>query len=343
MKLAPLVSFALLAFPALASAQGTLTPPSAAPAPSMRSLDQIEPRRPLGTPNQLNTATLVISAPGSYVLQGNVTVAAGDAIQIRADDVTLNLNGFTIASTAGTAEGCGIRLGGTTATARRARLRNGRIYSPGYTFESGPPSVFTGGGFAQAVAPDHADACSDVLVEEVQISSGQGGIDAGPDSTVSDCMVRFVSSFAIRATTVRDSVVAMAGGPGIEATTVLRCQSETVGAEPAIRATTVTASTGICSTFDPFSGGGIIASGTATDSFGSDGTYDGVGLAAADAIRCFGSSTGTGIKVSNTARFCFGDGSTDTAIVGPTFIGCWYNYGTLPTTRTRYLMPDAAP
>ncbi len=40
----------------------------------------------------------VISEPGSYILTGNLSVPDGDttAIEVRADDVTLDLNGFTI-------------------------------------------------------------------------------------------------------------------------------------------------------------------------------------------------------------------------------------------------------
>ena len=73
-------------------AQGSLTPPGA-PAPTMKSLAQIEPRTPI------SSAPFTISVPGSYYLTTNVTVSAGDAIIIAANNVTLDLNGFTISST----------------------------------------------------------------------------------------------------------------------------------------------------------------------------------------------------------------------------------------------------
>src|SRR5438105_9353803 len=75
--------------------QGSLTPPGA-PAPTMKSLDQIEARKPLPG----GTAAITISQPGSYYLTGNLSVASGDGITISVDKVALDLNGFTISSNA---------------------------------------------------------------------------------------------------------------------------------------------------------------------------------------------------------------------------------------------------
>jgi hypothetical protein len=81
-------------------AQGPLTPPGL-PAPSMKTLDQIEARTPISatvTPGAGPYFT--ISQPGSYYLTGNITVTTGSAIVITAaSDVSIDLNGFTIAST----------------------------------------------------------------------------------------------------------------------------------------------------------------------------------------------------------------------------------------------------
>src|SRR5262245_8811913 len=74
-------------------AQGALTPPGA-PGPTMKSLDQIEARTPI------SSAPFIITQPGSYYLTTNVTVSSGDAITINANNVSLDLNGFTISSTA---------------------------------------------------------------------------------------------------------------------------------------------------------------------------------------------------------------------------------------------------
>src|SRR5687767_7720762 len=69
--------------------QGNLTPPGA-PAPTMKTLDQIEPRIPIGS------VPFTINAPGSYYLTGNLNTATTNAIIIRASDVTLDLRGFTL-------------------------------------------------------------------------------------------------------------------------------------------------------------------------------------------------------------------------------------------------------
>ena len=74
--------------------QGPLSPTSG-PAPSMKTLDQVEPRIPVpggGTP-------FVIKDPGSYYLTGNLSAG----ISIQSPDVTLDLMGFAIQTASGDA------------------------------------------------------------------------------------------------------------------------------------------------------------------------------------------------------------------------------------------------
>ena len=72
------------------NAQGALTPPGA-PAPMMKSLAQIEPRTPI------SSVPFTISVPGSYYLTTNlVQNGSAGGIIISANDVTLDLGGFTI-------------------------------------------------------------------------------------------------------------------------------------------------------------------------------------------------------------------------------------------------------
>ena len=91
----------------LALAQGTLTPPSA-PAPTMKSLDQIDthvdtaaaakriPINAVTTPGNSAT-TYAITQPGSYYLTGNLNGELGkDGIDILTDNVTVDLNGFAV-------------------------------------------------------------------------------------------------------------------------------------------------------------------------------------------------------------------------------------------------------
>ena len=81
---------ALPVFSFSAFAQGSLTPPGA-PAPTMKTLQQVEPRTPI------SALPFTISNSGSYYLTANLTGAAGsDGITILASDVTLDLNGFTM-------------------------------------------------------------------------------------------------------------------------------------------------------------------------------------------------------------------------------------------------------
>ena len=85
-------TFALiLTLPAFqALAQGPLMPPGP-PEPGMKTLDQVEARIPI------ESLPFTIDQPGAYYLTGNLELAEGArGITISADDVTLDLMGFTL-------------------------------------------------------------------------------------------------------------------------------------------------------------------------------------------------------------------------------------------------------
>lgn len=90
------VHLLLLATATAALAQGPLAPPGA-PAPTMKTLDQVEARTPI------ETLPYTISTSGSYYFTKNLqfTAASGNAITITTNNVTLDLNGFTLSSTSG--------------------------------------------------------------------------------------------------------------------------------------------------------------------------------------------------------------------------------------------------
>ena len=74
-----------------AAAQGSLTPPGGAPAPTMKTLDQVEARTPI------DSIPFTITEGGSYYLTANLTgVPLADGITVNASDVTIDLNGYTL-------------------------------------------------------------------------------------------------------------------------------------------------------------------------------------------------------------------------------------------------------
>lgn len=82
---------------ALLASAGDLTPPPGPPAPTMKTLTEVEPRTPVESLLGDAEALYLIDQPGSYYLTGNITGVSGlHGIKIDADDVTLDLNGFAL-------------------------------------------------------------------------------------------------------------------------------------------------------------------------------------------------------------------------------------------------------
>jgi len=130
--------FLLAALTGILHAQGPLDPP-AGPAPTMKSLDQIEPRTPIsGLP-------FVITEPGSYYFTGNLvfTEEEGNAITIEASNVTLDLMGFTLSSTS-SVTGSGIVLPlGVVGVNQHIAIRNGTIVGSTTVSKSGSPATWS--------------------------------------------------------------------------------------------------------------------------------------------------------------------------------------------------------
>ena len=107
--------------------QGDLNPPPGPPAPTMKSLDQIEPRTPVDVAHTPGDATsmFIISAPGSYYLTGNITGVSGqDGIRIASDNVTLDLSGFVLIGVSGSLHGITVPAARTNVTIRNGTVRN---------------------------------------------------------------------------------------------------------------------------------------------------------------------------------------------------------------------------
>ncbi len=211
-------AFVSLVLASSAFAQGALTPPGA-PAPSMKTLDQIEPRTPLGTPGVVTTSTIVISQPGSYVLVGPVTVASGDGITINADNVTLDLNGFTVSSTANPRAGSGVASANTGIV-----VRNGVVDGAGAetTYNLDPATI----GFANGVALGTLSGNFFSPTKGTRVENLRGGAFPGfglGASQVQASSVRYAALAGIRGNLVSDCSVSLYSGYGIQGDNIRGC------------------------------------------------------------------------------------------------------------------------
>ncbi len=114
-----MLSMSIVGLLTVAAFAGSLNPPGA-PAGTMKPLDQVEPRTPI------TSVPFTISASGSYYLTKNLT-ATGTAISISADDVTLDLSGFTLTGS-GSGTYSGIYMNGR----KNVEIRNGAIRAFAY-------------------------------------------------------------------------------------------------------------------------------------------------------------------------------------------------------------------
>jgi parallel beta-helix repeat protein len=148
-------------------AQGALTP-SGPPAPTMFTLSQIEPRTPI------SSVPITITSPGSYYLTGNLTNGSSTAITIEANNVTIDLNGFTL-SGKGSSSGDGIEGGSQY---QQLIVRNGTIQG---CFNGVDASVMNGGTFEKVAFISNRSygltVASRFLVKDCECISNNYGID----------------------------------------------------------------------------------------------------------------------------------------------------------------------
>ena len=125
MKKATGVFLWVMIMTAWVGAQGPLTPPGA-PAPTMKSLDEIEARTPI------TNLPYVITQSGSYYVTGNLTCSApsnGIEVGSSVNSAVIDLNGFTLTGP-GAVGGSGIYAEGKTnqLVVRNGCIRNWRGY-----------------------------------------------------------------------------------------------------------------------------------------------------------------------------------------------------------------------
>jgi hypothetical protein len=114
---------------ACAASAGPLTPPGA-PAPTQKTLVEVEPRIPINSLPGSSTATHVISRPGSYMLTADILGdegKAGIAIDVGGDNVSIDLMGFEFRG------GPSVTNGGVVIinAPEEVVIRNGRIFGWG--------------------------------------------------------------------------------------------------------------------------------------------------------------------------------------------------------------------
>ncbi len=91
---------------------GSLNPPGA-PSPTAKPLADIEPRIAIDSTNTPGDGTnlFIISKPGSYYLPRNIEGRAGrNGILIAADNVAIDLMGFTLEGVAGSLHGIAVDM-----------------------------------------------------------------------------------------------------------------------------------------------------------------------------------------------------------------------------------------
>jgi hypothetical protein len=164
-----------------AFSQGSLTPPGA-PAPTMKTLQQIEPRTPI------SSLPFAINASGSYYLTSNLTQSGSAAgITISADNVTVDLGGFALIGVlSGTAAGVAVPVAHKNVEVRNGTIRNwngggvaaslatNSVYRDLRTSDNFDNGLFTGSG---------------ALVVDCVADNNIVGLNIGAGSTVRSCTV----------------------------------------------------------------------------------------------------------------------------------------------------------
>ena len=165
-----LVVLAMTAGLIVSAHAGSLNP-TAGPAASMKPLDKVEPRIAISAENTPGDSyyLYVIRNPGSYYLTENVMSNRG-GIQIWADDVTIDMMGFTLAGN-GTTTYDGI---GLLSLRKNVEIKNGTVK-----------------GFNFGISQGHTESEHCRVLNVTVASNKERGISfIGKFSTIKDCVIK---------------------------------------------------------------------------------------------------------------------------------------------------------
>ena len=310
-------------------AQGVLTPPGA-PAPTMKTLDQIEPRTPINATNTPGDADSLfrITQPGSYFFTGNITGVTGKhGIEVAASNVTIDMHGFELVGVPGSLSGFDLNndaIGGLVGIA----IFNGTIRNWGNDGILGNQSgtdhfhhlhIASVGGFGININTgtiiNHCrvtgcgqggiSTSNNVIITDTVADGNTGtGISAGTDSQIRGCDCETNSGNGIQTFSgiVENCSTTANGGAGISAGNSGNVHNSradgngqggiVVGTGGVVRACTANSNTGI----------GISAGSTSnvTDCAASSNTTNGIQITAGNVTKCTArSNTGDGISASS--------------------------------------------
>lgn len=173
---------------------GDLDPPAGPITPTMKRLDEVEPRTAINATNTPGDANSVykITQPGSYYLTGNIGGESGKhGIEIAASNVSIDLNGFALIGVPGS-------LDGVTTEGLRHHLviRNGTISNWG----SDGINLTTGGLGTNCIIEGVVAASNSaigirtnnnaVIRGCLALSNGSTGFNIPNGATISDCAAR---------------------------------------------------------------------------------------------------------------------------------------------------------
>jgi parallel beta-helix repeat protein len=301
MKQIAILLFSAITFQQSAVAQGPITP-LGAPAPTMKTLAQIEPRTPI------SSLPYLITQPGSYYVTTNLTgPAAQSGITIVASGVTLDLMGFELVGGGGSINGIVVSGSSTNIAVRNGTVRGWSTFGviTGNAVNSQLERLAVSKNGSHGIVAGNG---SMIKVCTASFNAGDG-FNIGSGSTVSGCSAQSNSFTGIFAggggSTIKDCTVSFNTGSGIYAfigSTVNGCTARSNGITGIVAGdgSTVIGCTAN-SNID-----GIVASSGCTIKDSTVSGNSGIGIVAADGSTvndCTArSNLAHGIKVSSRCR-----------------------------------------